>query len=239
MTFLDVSFPTPEENLACDEALLDRSEEEEGGEVLRFWESPSPFVVLGVSNVAAQEVNLEACSARGIPVLRRHSGGGCVMQGPGCLNYALVLKIPETGPLKSIAGTNALVLGRLATALETLVKEEVRVMGQSDLTLGGRKFSGNAQRRRLRFLLFHGTILLSLDLALLDELLPYPSQSPAYRERRPHRDFLINLGLMAEQVKEAIRAGWSAAGPPPSFPLDRMHRMIAERYSRREWNFRR
>ncbi len=239
MTFLDISFPTPEENLACDEALLDRSEEEEGGEVLRFWESPSPFVVLGVSNVAAQEVNLEACSARGIPVLRRHSGGGCVMQGPGCLNYALVLKIPETGPLKSIAGTNALVLGRLATALETLVKEEVRVMGQSDLTLGGRKFSGNAQRRRLRFLLFHGTILLSLDLALLDELLPYPSQSPAYRERRPHRDFLINLGLMAEQVKEAIRAGWSSAGPPPSLPLDRMHRMIAERYSRREWNFRR
>ncbi len=239
MTFLDISFPTPEENLACDEALLDRSEEEEGGEVLRFWESPSPFVVLGVSNVAAQEVNLEACSARGIPVLRRHSGGGCVLQGPGCLNYALVLKIPETGPLTSIAGTNAFVLGRLATALGGLVKGEVRVMGQSDLTLGGRKFSGNAQRRRLRFLLFHGTILLSLDLALLDDLLPYPSQSPAYRERRPHRDFLINLGLQAEPVKEAIRVGWSAAGPPPALPLDRMHRLIAERYSRAEWNYRR
>ena len=40
------------------------------GEVLRFWEPQEPFVVVGYANQAAQEVNLEVCRTRGIPVLR-------------------------------------------------------------------------------------------------------------------------------------------------------------------------
>ena len=83
---VDRTFDSPEENLAFDDMLLAEAEE-----TIRFWESSTPFLVLGRSGRADQEVNLAACEADGIPVLRRSSGGGTILQAPGCLNFALIL----------------------------------------------------------------------------------------------------------------------------------------------------
>src|SRR5882724_8858694 len=99
MKYIDFTLPTPAANLACDEVLLDLCEAGAGADTLRFWQAREPFVVVGYANKAAREVNLEACQRRGIPVLRRCSGGGTVLQGPGCLSYSLILRISETGPL--------------------------------------------------------------------------------------------------------------------------------------------
>ena len=63
MKYLDLTLPTPEENLACDEALLELCEEGGGDQILRFWESPTYFVALGYANKAESEVNLAACAA--------------------------------------------------------------------------------------------------------------------------------------------------------------------------------
>src|SRR2546427_11753156 len=102
MKFLDQTFATAAENVACDEALLLWREEAGGAEILRVWEAREHFVVLGRGNKAAMEVNLPACRERGIPILRRCSGGGAGLQGPGCLNYSLVLHIPSRPALGSI-----------------------------------------------------------------------------------------------------------------------------------------
>ena len=83
MKFLDLTLPTAAENLAMDEALLDGCEAGRGGETLVFWEPREPFVVVGYANHLAREVNVEACRARGIPIFRRCSGGGTVLQMPG------------------------------------------------------------------------------------------------------------------------------------------------------------
>src|SRR5258708_40181256 len=103
MKYLDLTLPTPQQNLACDEALLDAGEEGLGEGVLRTWESKEYFVVLGHACKARADVNLDTCRAQGIPVLRRCSGGGTVVQGPGCFNYAGILRIddPETAPISS------------------------------------------------------------------------------------------------------------------------------------------
>ena len=76
MNLLDLTLPSPAENIALDEALLDAAESGGGGEVLRVWESPVHFVVLGAGCRAAEDVELERCAAEGVPVLRRCSGGG-------------------------------------------------------------------------------------------------------------------------------------------------------------------
>jgi hypothetical protein len=59
---LDLTLPSPAENLACDEALLDWCEENGGEEILRFWESPETFVVVGYANKVATEVNVSGCA---------------------------------------------------------------------------------------------------------------------------------------------------------------------------------
>src|SRR6476661_8339047 len=90
---LDLTLPSPIENLALDEALLEDLEENESHPVLRLWESDRHFVVLGRSSSLTEDVHLDACEQHAIPVLRRASGGGIVLQGPGCLSYAVVLPL--------------------------------------------------------------------------------------------------------------------------------------------------
>src|SRR5215472_16539217 len=108
MRFLDLTFRTPAENLACDEALLDWREEnsQSGEEILRFWESPEIFAVVGYANKIETEVNVPVCEAKKIPIFRRCSGGGTVLQGKACLNYAVVLRIGSNPHLASISGAN-------------------------------------------------------------------------------------------------------------------------------------
>src|ERR1051325_5350957 len=129
MQYCDLTFPTPEENLACDEALLDWAEEQAMGApasrrreltgspesqnydlagetpalpgILRLWEPTRYFVVLGYANRLATEVNAAFCRQNTIPILRRCSGGGTVLQGPGILNYTLVLPA-DAGALQNV-----------------------------------------------------------------------------------------------------------------------------------------
>jgi lipoate-protein ligase A len=240
MKLLDLTLPSPAENLAGDEALLDWCENDAGEEVLRFWESPHPFVVVGYANKVASEVNVTACEARGIPILRRCTGGGTVVQGPGCLNYALVLRIVEAGPTHSIRAANQFIMEQNRAAIISALcrpPSAVRVQGHTDLTLDGLKFSGNAQRRQRHFLLFHGTLLLDFDLALVGELLRLPSLQPDYRNRRSHEDFLTRLRLSRDQPKAALARAWQAAAPLAEIPRFRTAALVAEKYSRADWNF--
>ena len=235
MNLFDLTLPTPAENLACDEALLDACEEGAGDEVLRFWEAGEYFVVVGYSNKISTEVNMAECERRGFPVLRRCSGGGTVVQGPGCLNYALVLKIPVSGPLASLTQTNQFIMQRHATTMSDLLGNPVHVQGHTDLVLGQRKFSGNSQRRKRRYLLFHGSFLLNFDLALIESLLPIPSRKPAYRGERSHGEFLANLPVSSSQVKAALTKTWDARGaaPAPVIPP-----LLTSKYTTKAWNFR-
>jgi lipoate-protein ligase A len=239
MEFLDLSFPTPEQNLACDHALLEMCERERSGRaLLRLWETPAHFVVLGYSNRVRSEVNLKACRSRGIPVLRRYSGGGTVLQGPGCLNYSLVLPIPSDGPLSSITGTSSVVLRRQSLALQGLIREPVEPRGQSDLVVGDRKCSGNAQRRLQRYLLFHGTILLDLDLSMVEECLPMPSSQPGYRGGRSHAAFMRNLHLPPGRVRQVLRNTWGAHQVADGVPHRMIETLARERYALSDWTFR-
>jgi lipoate-protein ligase A len=235
MHLLDHSFGTPEHNLACDEALLDDAESGAGGETLRFWEPPQPFVVLGHSNRISLEVDQRACERRGIPVLRRCSGGGTVLQAPGCLNYALILRGDRAPDLANVARANAFIMARHRDALAALLGLPVRVEGVTDLAIAGRKVSGNAQRRKRHFLLFHGTFLLRMDLALVEQVLPLPSRQPDYRNHRHHRDFLRNLPVSAEAMKQCLVTCWNAERTPTSPPRNRIEHLVTTRYSQRAW----
>ena len=84
MKYLDLTFAEPARNLACDEALLDFFEAQRPDDgILRLWQPENYFVVLGHSNHLSAEVAPSACAADEVPSLRRVSGGGAVLQGPG------------------------------------------------------------------------------------------------------------------------------------------------------------
>lgn len=246
MDLLDQTYPSPAENLACDEALLDwvDAHAEPPGQtegVLRFYESPSPFVVVGYGNKVESEVDVDACAAAGVPVFRRVSGGGTVVLGPGCLAYAVALPLHVASDLESVTGTNRWIMERQRQAMQVAAGGEVQVQvqGHTDLTVGGLKFSGNSQRRRARSVLFHGTFLLCFDLSSMARWLRVPSAEPAYRAGRTHAEFVTNLAVERAAAKLALVKAWGAGRPFRESLEERVRNLVNERYDRSDWNYRR
>jgi lipoate-protein ligase A len=138
--------------------------------------------------------------------------------------------------LRTIPGTNRFILTRNGGVLSALLDQPVRVQGGVDLTVEAFKSSGNAQRRKRTHLLFHGTILVGLDLDLLDAVLRFPSKQPEYRAGRSHRDFVRNLPLDRTALKSALRAEWKAEEPLANVPMESVERLAREKYSLAKWN---
>jgi len=223
---LDLTLPYPVENLALDEALLEELDEHRGDPVLRFWESDRLFVVLGRASRLADDVDRAACERDGLSILRRASGGGTVLQGPGCLSYALVFPLDWHPDLADIRRTNRFILERNAGALREW-ESRTSFQGISDLAIDGMKISGNAQRRTKNALLFHGTILHGMSADLVACYLKHPLRQPDYRADRPHQGFLRTITAPPQGVKQAIASSWNAESTDFSWPTARMPHTIA------------
>jgi len=231
------------DHLACDELLLGRAESGDGTESLRFWETAAPVVVMGIGARWRDEVRAEACRADGVPLLRRCSGGGSVVLARGCLNYSLVLDTERCRAMRGIRASYGAILGRLVAAFGaagvTLTHE-----GLSDLAAGGRKIGGSAQKRKRRFILHHGTLLYAFDAALLGRCLAGPPRPPDYRAGRAHGDFVANLDLPAARLRRIVAAAFDL--PAEREPTDltaalagEVAALVAAKYARDEWTFRR
>jgi lipoate-protein ligase A len=238
MNRLDLTLTAPAEQLAADEAVLDACEAGLSDESMLFWEPRETFVVVGYANKVATEVNVSARQAKGIPIFRRCSGGGTVVQMTGGLNYSLILRITETGPTRNISAANHFIMEKNRLAIASVFPQpEISVRGHTDLCVGDVKFAGNSQRRRKNFLLFHGTLLLDCELPLISELLRMPSLQPDYRASRPHAEFVTNLKLPAELVKAALALEWQADQIFANPPFAEIKKLAREKYSTDEWNF--
>jgi len=236
MDYIDLCFADAAANLACDEALLNFCESGAAEAVLRTWEPHNYFVVVGYSNKVDREVNVEQCRAQGIPILRRFSGGGTVLQGPGCLNYTLVILNDLLGASIDLVSSYRFVLERHRAMCERLIGKAVEVAGVSDLAIAGKKLSGNAQHRKRRCTLFHGTFLLNFDLPLITQLLPLPSKQPEYRGGRAHGEFLCNLGISEKALRDALQSEWQAQRPLSGLSENEIVELVSRRYKRDDWN---
>ncbi|MEW4455178.1 lipoate--protein ligase family protein [Bremerella sp. JC817] len=235
MQLLDLTLSTAVENLALDEALLEQAETgNQPLEVLRIWEPTEPLVVIGRASKLEEEVDTEVCRERGIPVLRRSSGGASVVTGQGCLMYAVVLSYERHPELAALDVCHQYVMGRIRQAVVHEVPE-VNLQGTCDLTLHDRKFSGNSLRCKRSHLIYHGTILYDFDLKLIHQLLRTPPRMPDYREERPHESFVTNVPIGRETLRRRLIEAWEVEGPMVEWPFEATVRLAAEKYAKPEW----
>jgi lipoate-protein ligase A len=234
MELLDLTLPTAEENLACDEALLLEAEAGRQGELLRLWEWSAPLVVLGAGCRLADDVDEGACIEDGVPLLRRSSGGGTVLLGKGCLCFSLVLSYKIAPELREIGSSYAYVVHRIAKVLDGLLPN-ITLAGTSDLTSQGRKFSGNAQQRKRRFLLHHGTLLYRFDISQAGRYLRMPARQPEYRGHRENDTFLTNLPTDSSELRRRLMNAWAATEATASYPDAEIQRLVREKYSQKAW----
>jgi lipoate-protein ligase A len=242
MRLLDLTFAEPELNLALDEALLEEAEGADWqtsrcvGPSLRFWEPEQPLVVVGRSSPLGEEVNLEFCQRQEIPILRRCSGGATIVTGPGCLMYAVLIGYQGQEELRSLDNAHRYVMERMVGAISRL-GIPVDWRGTCDLTLGGRKVSGNSLRCRRQGFLYHGTMLCrSFELSLVGQALHLPRRQPEYRQGRSHAEFVTRLPCEIEPLKQAIQQAWGADEVIKDWPRSRTRELARDKYSSPQWN---
>ncbi len=238
MKLINFSTNIPEENIAFDEFMLEKAERGVVPETLRFWESEEYFVVLGRAGKVSEECDTEICEKDSVKIIRRSSGGGTVLQGPGCLNYSLILEYPSGEGKTDIRLSYSRVLNGIAEAFAA-EGISVKVLPMSDLAADGKKISGNAQARKRRYFLHHGTLLLNFDLSRISTYLKHPPCEPEYRKGRLHEEFVANLSLGREEVEGIIKKAFCCDGEwsPGESDIAEIKRLGNEKYSNKEWNW--
>lgn len=143
----------PHANLAMEEAMLRGLPE--GGAILFLWQN-AHTVVIGSGQNAWRECDTRLLEAEGGTLARRSSGGGAVYHDLGNLNFSFIVPRAEYD------------VDRQLTVVMNAVRAcglNAEKTGRNDLTIDGRKFSGNAFRMMKESALHHGTLLIDSDMA--------------------------------------------------------------------------
>ncbi|MBL7072572.1 MAG: lipoate--protein ligase family protein [Candidatus Omnitrophica bacterium] len=239
MRIVKYSCGNSEEMIALDEVLLDKAECGEIGETLRFWEAKDHFIVVGRAGKVQEDCFVSVCRRDRIKIIRRASGGGAVLQGPGCLNFSLVLSYEKDERYKKITDSYESILGSIAASFQK-TGLNVEFFPTSDLALDGKKISGNAQARKRKFFLHHGTLLYDLDLPRVGKYLRHPAREPVYRLERPHKNFLTNIPVTPSVLCETIENVFTTGENEYSLrkeDMDQMRSLAISKYSKDDWNY--
>ncbi len=236
MLFISSTLPTIPANLAVEEALLELAEQGVWDhEYLRVWRARETFAVIGRGSKLAEEVNLTACKEDGISVFRRISGGAAIVAGQGCLLYAVMLSLRLRPELQMVDVAHEFVMQQMVAALKP-VAPQLTYAGTCDLVIDGRKVSGNSLRVRRDWLLYHGTLLLDMDLQNIERYLNHPPREPDYRQHRKHHDFVANIGCAAEEATQLLQRQWQAIVGNVELPLAMTDELVKQKYTQDSWN---
>jgi lipoate-protein ligase A len=218
-------------NLALEEALVRAVPPRP---LLRIWQNGA-CVVIGRGQRVSREVNVAACAASGVPVLRRASGGGTVYHDPGNLNISVAVPGWEPGLAGELAALMAGVIGRLGLRAS---------IARRGVFIGPAKVSGLASQVTRDGTLAHATLLVTTPADRVQAYL-----APAPPDRHPldsHRSLALPLSAHDPAVditacRRAVLAEAARYGrlsPRPLRPAERrwQARLLAERYRHDSWH---
>jgi lipoate-protein ligase A len=148
MLFIDNNLTNPNFNLAAEEYILKNFSED----VFMLWRN-EPSIIVGKNQNTLSEINYDYVKEKSIPVVRRLTGGGAVFHDLGNLNFTFI----STDDAKSFNNFR-----KFTQPIIDILKElsvDAEFSGRNDLTIDGRKFSGNAQCNYKNKVMHHGTLL--------------------------------------------------------------------------------
>jgi len=177
-------------NMAIDEALWRSRQAGTSPPTLRFFAWAPPTVSLGYGQPLDQHVDLAACRALGVGLVRRPTGGSAIYHdGPEReLTYSVVATAADLGIGADLLETYRWIGAALLRGLRGLGAPAELVperppdgpvpafcfarTGVYEIEVAGRKIVGSAQRRQGDSFLQHGAVLLDVDALRLARLFP-------------------------------------------------------------------
>ena len=152
----------PHRNLALEQFVFDNLDREHS--YFMLWQNHNS-VIVGKHQNTQEEINADFVKEKNISVARRLSGGGAVYHDLGNLNFTFITNADKSKGIDFSAFCEP-----ICGALQSF-GAPVEISGRNDMTVEGKKFSGNAQYIKEGRVMHHGTILYDSDMQMLSKVL--------------------------------------------------------------------
>ena len=237
MIYLESRSTDPAFNLAMEQYIFDELPRNES--YFFLWQNDNT-VVVGRHQNAWAELNIPYVREHGIHVVRRLSGGGAVYHDMGNLNFTFVADAGDSGELdfRSFCQPVAQVLANYGVRAD--------IGGRNDISIDGKKFSGNAQYMREGRVMHHGTLLFDSDMSVLGAALRPAPEKLQSKGVQSVRSRVTNLkpylpdGVTLEDFKNALASAICGSSVPMRLSeadIGAIRDIAASRYDRWEWNW--
>jgi len=225
-------------NMATEEYLFKNFQDE----IFMLWRNDNAIVV-GKHQNTLSEINLDYVRQKNIKVVRRLSGGGAVFHDLGNLNFTFMVNSQDSNQVDFRKYTLPIlqVLQKLGV--------DAKFEGRNDLTIEGKKFSGNAVHVIRNRVLQHGTLLFKSIISDLTEALkvnPLKFQDKTVKSVRSrvtniteHLPEPIELNSFMDMLIKHISEHYPDTKIYELSQEDKhkIQKLADEKYSTWEWNF--
>lgn len=225
-------------NIATDEYIFKHLEED----CFMLWRNDNAIIVGKHQNTHA-EINHEYVKQQNIHVVRRLSGGGAVYHDMGNLNFTFT----QTGEDSTLMDFEKFT----RPILEVLhsLGVNARFEGRNDLTIDGKKISGNAEHIFKNKILHHGTLLFSSEMRNVSEALKinplkYIDKAVKSVPKRvtnisEHLATPISIDQFTSMIMDHVLKTFPGARPYVFSEADKekIAGIAKNKYATREWNF--
>lgn len=207
---------TASAGLAADEVLATRVGSGASQPTLRLY-TYKPCALVGRFQTIENELNLDYCAQKKIPVNRRPTGGGAIIMGEGQLGVALAIPGKSDESYASVRERMAQFSQGIISGLNTL-GIDVEFRRKNDLEVNGKKIAGlGLHKTATGGLLFHASLLVDLDVAYMLNVLKTPFEkisdkeiaTVAERTTTVRRELCESLTL--NEIRKTILNGYKSA----------------------------
>ena len=220
-------------NMAIDEAILGAVSEGLAPPTLRLYAWSPPCISLG-RNQPLSHVDLEACRAAGVDVVRRPTGGRAILHTDE-LTYSVALSVVDPRAAAGVTEGYRRLSEGLLTGLRRLGVGAVpaesggpregegesgsacfEVPSHHEITAGGRKLVGSAQWRARGGVLQHGSLPLEGGIGRIVDYLAVPGEEReglrrAVQARGCTLEQVLGRRVLFEQAARAVAEGFASA----------------------------
>lgn len=251
---LQTGYNTAAFNMALDEVLINRIASGQSAPTLRFYRWQPSTISIGYFQSMEAEVDLNKCRELGVDVVRRQTGGGAVFHDDE-VTYSMHVPLSLRILPEKILDSYAKICGALITGLKQ-ININAHFAPLNDIVVGDtvmQKISGNAQTRKQGVLLQHGTILKSVNVEKMFDLLKVPDEKlkgkliTDIKQRVTSIDDYLGHSISFDKIVEALISGFKQDFSEVQFVEDSLTdaeiadatALAEQKYNTNSWNYQR
>ncbi len=195
-------------NMAINRALLSSRAAGQSLDTLRFLQF-KPCVLVGYHQSVEQEIHQQYCSANGIDIQRRVTGGGAIYFDPMQLGWELYCHL-DCFNRHDLTDITAQICEAAAKGLQQLGLD-ARFRPRNDIEVNGRKISGTGGTIDGEAVLYQGTLIIDMDVEQMTRALRIPAEKvndkalASARERVTTLQRELSVLPTLQQIKAALQ----------------------------------